>query len=477
MSDYLVTTSGQSRAAAFAAAAASGFVIAERARPYVDEVVSTVKRAYSSLRDYSQVRYGPGSGRFRREQQLARKRVRRERESVKKKLDFEEKVSTLKLPSVDTQNTMSDGVQFRRSYDRVGRKRRRTATQLFNANIGRMDEVIYRWQQVSGSLLGPGNQVIAYGKAAAPATGYVCPLVFSSLTSNPLFPANSTYGAQRAGLYRLTYEPSSKSFGMQYYRGQDKDGQQLVARWQVESGTEPAIATSTISPEVFHKWTEIRMNLYGSAFVPLTYEVLVVTGMELDMSIFDYTFGGTPIFEGTNMNAFLRDQCKDYIGNPIVGSSLDRNDFKGKYKIIRRKVITIAPLSYNNGATAKEGLTSGVDASNVRNVNMFIRHDRFRNYAWTPRSADQDLQTGLDGRGFDTQDISQLVNDSCLSDVDRDQRLYLFVKCSAGRAYEATEFDIIPAEVPVSELSQTEIPVSSGSFDIVMRNCFRYDKL
>jgi hypothetical protein len=477
MSDLLVTPRGTSRAAAAAAALSSGFIIAERARPYVEQGINTLKRAYTSLRDYRQVQYGPGSGRFRREQQLARKRIRRERESVKRKLDFDQEVSTLTLPSVDTKNTMGDSVQFRRSYDRVGRKRRRTASQLFNANIGRMDEVVYRWQQVSGSLLGPGNQIIAYGKAPAPATGYVCPLVFSSLTNVPLFTSNLTYGAQRAGLYRLTYEPTTKSFGMQYYRSQDKDAAQTVARWQLESGTEPALATSTVSPEIFHKWTEIRMNLYGCAYAPLTYEILVVTGMELDMSIFDYASGGTPIFESTNLNAFLRDQCKDYIGNPIVGSSLDRKDFKGKYKIIRRKVITISPLSYHNGAIAKEGLTSGIDASNVRNVNMFIRHDRFRNYAWSARAIDQDLQSGLDGRGFDTQDISQLANDSCLSDVDRDQRVYLFVKCSAGRAYEAPEFDIIPAEVPISELSQTEIPVSSGSFDIVMRNCFRYDKL
>jgi len=476
MSDLLVTPRGTSRAAAATAALASGFIIADRARPYVQEIVSGVKRAYSSLRDYRQVQYGPGSSRSRREQQLVRKRIRREREIVKKRLTFDEP-STVNLPSYNKNTNMSDSVQFTRSYDRIGRKRYRTVNQLFNSSIGRMDEVIYRWQQVSGSLLGPGNQVISYGKAAAPATSYVCPLVFGSLTCNPLFPINSTYGAQRYGLNRLSYDPTTKSFGYQYYAGQDKNGVQTVARWQLETGVEPDIATSTVAPEVFHKWTEIRLNLYGSAFYPLTYEILVLTGMDADMSPFDFAAGGQPIFEGTNLNAFLRDNCKDFIGNPIVGSVLDRKDFLPKFRVIKKRVITIAPLSYNNGATAIEGLTSGVDASNVRNVNMFIRHDRFRNYGWTPRSLDQDLQDNLDGRGFDTQDISNLATNSGVCDVDRQHRVYLFIKCTAGRAVEAPEFSTVEAQVPVSELSQIQIPPFSGSFDVVMRNCFRFDKL
>lgn len=475
MSDLLVTPRGTSRAAAAAAALSSGFIIADRLRPYVEQGVSTLKRAYGSLRDQSQVRYGPGSGRYRREQQLARKRTRRERELVKKKLDFEEK-STLELPRFGQSSNMTDAVQFRRSYDRMGRKKRRTASQLFNADIGRMSEIVFRWQQVSSSLLGPGNQVIAFGKAPAPATGYVCPLVFSSLTCNPMFPNSADFGARKVGLHRLTYEPSTKAFGHQFYRTQDKDGAQVLGEWQVEAGVAPDPVTSKVDPVIFHKWSEIRLNLYGSAYYPLTYEIVVLTDMGIDMSPFDYSSGGTPIFESTNLNAFFRDQCKDYIGNPIVGSSVNRSEFRDKFKVVRRKIVKIDPLSYQNAAV-QELNVEFIDISNVRNVNMFIRHDRFRNYGWSPKTADQDLQTGLDGRGFDTQNISELSTASGYSDVDREERLYVMIKCTAGKAVEAAEFGIITADVPAVELSQQSIPPFSGSFDIIMRNCFRYNNL
>jgi len=466
MSDYLITPRGTSTAAAAAAALSSGFYIASRARPYVEEIVTGVKRAYGSLRDYRQVQYGPGSGRFRRERQL-----------VKKRLRFEEppKVVKSSVP-VGGKTEMSNSVQFTRYSDRIGRKKRRTAAELFNAEIGRMTEVVYRWQQVSESLLGPGENILAYGlDGTVPGqTGYVVPIMVASLTNNILFPDSQSFGCQRRGLHRLTYNSSTKNFGYQYMRSQDDNGAFTTSEWLPETGAGRAL-TAPISSRVFHKWTEIRLNLYGSAYYPLTYEVMVVTGMETDMSVFDFAAGGQPIFQTTNLNAFLRDQTKDYIGNPIVGSVLDRQDFKDKFKVIRRQIVKVDPLSYSDGAAQPDiAAGQGVDASNVKNINMFIRHDRFREYGWTPISNDQDLQNTLDGTGYDKQDTSTSALTSGYADVDRSERVYLFIKCTAPRILTSEQFETEPAEAPVAQLSSSAIPAFSGSYDIVMRNCFRY---
>jgi len=474
MSDLLVTPRGTSRAAAAAAALSSGFIIADRLRPYVEQGVNTLKRAYGSLRDQSQVRYGPGSGRYRREQELARKRYRRERESVKKKLDFETKKPTKLQVPTGSSSAMSNAVQFQRFSDRIGRKKRRTASELFTAEVGRMNEVVFRWQQVSESLLGPGENIIAYGKSEEFVnTGYVLPIMFTSLTNQPMFPANLTFGCQRRGLHRATYDLSTRAFGHQYLTGQNAEGAVDATEWTYEQGS-IRNTNSGINPRMFHKWTDIRLNLYGSQQYPLVYEILVVTGMALDMSPFDFASGGQPIFQETNLSAWFRDHTKDYIGNPIVGSNLDRSDFKGKFRVIRRKIVRIDPLSYADAAYQNVSGATFIDSSNVKNINMFIRHDRFRDYAWTPLAADQDLQNDLAGTGFDRRDITATANTSGLSDVDRDERVYLFIKCTAPTVIVANEFNTIPAEAPVAELAQSTIPKFSGSYDIVLRNCFRY---
>ena len=92
---------------------------------------------------------------------------------------FEVERSLSKMPA--------SGIQFERFYSKVGRKRRRTANQLFTATVGQMSEIVFRYQRVSPSLLGPGETDIAYGSLPAGSVNYVCPFHISSLTSNPLF--------------------------------------------------------------------------------------------------------------------------------------------------------------------------------------------------------------------------------------------------------------------------------------------------
>lgn len=459
MSDLLVTPQGVSRGAAAAAALASGFELAERVRPYVGPTVSGIKRAYTSLRDYSRVRYGPNERNYRkvRANQEERKKAR---EEVKKKL-FEEK------------STMSNAVMFQRSYTRMGRKRRRNAKALFDASIGAMHETIFRYQRASNSLLGPGETDIAYGSEVE-GPNYVCPFHIMSLTNNILFPSNQDFGAQRNGMHRLTYDPSNHHFGYQRLAGQNNTGVFVGPELQYEQGV-TRFLTNDIQSRVFHKWSEIRLNLYGSAYYPLTYEILILTGMPVEMSIFDYPPGNQPIPAKSNLCAFLREQVKDYIGNPIIGSSADEQDYKDKYRVLKRRVVKVDPLSYGDAAQQSTVGPSGIDASNVKNINIFLRHDRFREYSWTPNPLDQVLQPDLDGVGFDKVHITDQANQTCVCDVDREERVYLVIKCSAPRVLLSADYNTVPADAPTTLLSQTEIPPFTGSYDIVVRNCYRYD--
>lgn len=459
------------RAAAAAVALAQGVQLAREAAPYVEEAVTTVRRAYDSLRDYSRVRYGPGPLSEERIIKRARREERKKAaQEVKKQLfkDIEKKA-------------MSNSVQIVRSFDRMGRKRRRTAKEIFTANIGRMSEVIFRWQRCSPSLLGPGQTDIVYGQDVNVLdTGRVLPIHIMSLTNLILFPSDQQFGCQRDGLHRITYDTGTKQFGYQKLICQDNLGNQTgLTEWQYEDGNVRNLSAA-INPSVFHKWTEIRLNLYGSGAMPLTYEILVLTAMPSEMSVFDFSPGGAPIIEEANLNAFLRDQSKDYIGNPIIGSSLDRTDYKSKFRVLRRKVVRIDPLSYGDFKAQIDGgssLGASIDITNVRNINMFIRHDRFRNYAWTPQITDETLQSDLGWVGFDKSHTSVTAQNIGISDVDRDQRVYLMIKCTAARPLlgDNAIYDIEPDTAPVGVLEPNAIPPYSGSYDVVVRNCFRYD--
>lgn len=453
---------------------------ANRYSGVIQKVGSTATKVYKAIADKV--------GEFQVDRQIANEEYRL---AKRQKLDevarnLERQFEAERSGSAFTTQGMSGAIEFKRSYVKVGRKKRRTAKEIFTSTIGNMSEIIFRWQRVSPSLLGPGDVELSYGqKSGATLPAFSLPFHFVSLTQNPLFATNVNFGCYNSAMNRLVYCSSNKAFSHQGLAGQNNTGSYLTtAVWSDESGINRG-ANAQIDPKgVFHKWSEVRLNLYGSAYYPLKYEILVVTGMPVEMSLFDFAPIATgaiddfKIFESSNLNAFLRDHCKDYIGNPIVGSNHDRTDYKSKFRIIRRKVVHIDPLSYGDGAI-QSGTTGpvGIDASNVRNVNMFIRHDRFRDYSWTNLSSDQTIQPNLDGVGFDKTDISSTSGNSGLSDVDREERVYLFIKCSAPRLMTGDGYGVTTPVAPTSLPDNNVIPPFTGTYDCVVRNCFRYEPL
>lgn len=217
------------------------------------------------------------------------RQVRRRGELKPRKLDFNE-VETRTFEKVFTGMSGNQGVQFQRSYMKVGRKRRRTANQVFTSSVANMAEAILRWQRVSPQLLGPGDQDISYGVGGAPedVNKFVLPVHVCSITSNSFFQPNQTFGCNSNAMHRLVYNSANKAFGYQAMTGQNNLGAYTSPEWQHEKGIDLLGNSVYDSKGVFHKWTEIRFNLYGSAAYPLTYEILLLTGMPTEMSLFDF---------------------------------------------------------------------------------------------------------------------------------------------------------------------------------------------
>lgn len=471
MGDILVAD-GYSRAAAVSAALASGFELAERLRPYVGPAVDTLKRAW---RDYSQVQYGPG---------FNKRRVVKRRKKAPPPPPPPPPSSPVLLGS---NIKMSGAVEHVRLTSKVGRKRKRSATELFNNEIGRMEEHRIRWQNVSPSMVGPGARVITYGKGvnmpASTTLNRVLPIHFMSLTTFPGSYASTTpealaVGARNVGMNRLVYRAPVSGFqgqfGYQSYQNQiSTGGLGAVPTWHYEQG----LASTNIADRAFHKWTDIRLNLYGALHYPMKYEVMLVTGMDEDMALLQLppvTDGTTaadfPIVDDTPLGDFCRDMTRDLIGNPIIGHTSNRFD-KGKYKVIYKKKVYVEPLANADAAIAD------VHTTNVKNLNIFIRHDRFRNYAWRKPAADTAYHDNFDEPGWDRTDIASSSLVSAFAEVDYMERVFLFIKCNSPLLAESDDYLVTSPVVEVPILDQsTQLP-AQGSYDIVVRQSFRTSPL
>jgi len=398
---------------------------------------------------------------------------RQKKDPVIKKLTFE---------SEPTAIMSGEDVNFRRSKYTLGRSKNRSANQLFKAQLGGMQESIFRWQSASKSLLGPGRIPIGYGQNSVVSTSaQAVPVHMMSLTTHPGFPETPTLGCRLQGLFRFAYfnsvPPTGGHFGYQFMPSQTREGLNLgTSQWVSESGP---LTPSTQISQVFHKWTDIRLNLYGSSSFPLSYRVQIVTGLPTEMqplefeSIIASPTAATdfPIAINNPLNQMLLDLARPVIGNPITGSNTDK-DYKGEFRIVSDKTFNIPCLSYGNAAA--EDSILNVNSTNVRNVNMFIRHDRFRDYAWRQKTTDINQTVDIGGVGWNQTDISADTAASMYCDVDREERLFIIISCNAAELInDAVDYNLYDsvAGAPPEGLRQSYR--TSGSYDIVVRNCFR----
>jgi len=393
-----------------------------------------------------------------------------------RKRDISGGIKPLKLNFEEPQSSTMTEVNFTRSKLTVGGTRKRSANDLFKAQIGGMDEIIYRWQSVSASLLGPGRVPIGFGyDSGAFPTVNCLPFHCMSLTNNPGLPFNLSLGCNDQGMFRYFYDKSSGNMGYSYLHSQDATGAVKVdSLWSTEKGL-----AQLNTGQIFHKFTEIRLNLYGSTLYPLKYKVMLVTDMPVEMQPTQRGFMSSPItvpgddftlLNNTPWNQFILDQCRPLVTNPIVGGNSDE-DYKGKYKIVSQKTYNIPCMTYGD-ALAQVTDASVVNSVNVHNVNMFIRHDRFRDYKWHQLSTDIVRTNNPGGVGFDRTDVAENNAGDTVCDVDHTQRLFLIITCNAGRLENGVAYTPTgPFGGPIADTANPS--ATSGSYDIVVRNCFR----
>jgi len=394
-----------------------------------------------------------------------------------RKRDISGGIKPLKLNFENIESTAMSGddVNFTRSKVTVGSSRKRSANDLFKAQIGSMDEVIYRWQACSANLLGPGRLPIGFGSHVATFPTVNClPFHMMSITNNPSLPSREELGGQTNGMFRYFFDKTSGNMGYSFLKSQIATGANNgFGLWSVEKGQ-----GTPNTGQIFHKYTDIRLNLYGSALYPLKYKVMIITDLPLEMQPLERTYMTDPItvpgndftlLNNTPLNQFILDHCRPLVTNPILGGNTDE-DYKGKYKIVSQKTYNIPCLSYGNAA-AEAGNTA-VNATNVHNVNMFIRHDRFRDYKWHQLSTDIVRTNDPGGMGFDVTDVAQDNAGDTLCDVDREQRMFLVISCNAGAITDSTVYTPSgPFGGP--GVDTTTVSNYAGSYDIVVRNCFR----
>jgi len=403
-----------------------------------------------------------------------------------RKRDISGGIKPLKLNFEESEPLTMNGedINFRRSKVNVGKTRKRSANEIFKNTIGQMKEVIFRWQSVSKSMLGPGRVPIGFGyDTTGNGQNYVVPFHMMSLTTHPVFKDDATLGCVNKGMARMVYRqvasPFAGHFGYQWLTNQDTDGVEppIAQRgnWQYETG----IVNNAVS-DVFHKYTDIRLNLYGSTLYPLTYRVMVIKGMPIEMQPFEYSPVSTtvesapvaadfPIFTTSPLNEFIMDHVRPLVSNPITGSNSDRT-WKDKFKVVKDISYHIPCMSYGNAVD--EG-TSTVNATNVRNVSMFIRHDKFVKYNWRTIANDHDPDLNLGGQGWTRTDISTLASNSLLTDLDREQRMFLVISCVAPRLEDSLTDYTVDGPIGGPTEDHTNAKMVSGSYDIVVRNCFR----
>lgn len=351
------------------------------------------------------------------------------------------------------------GASVSRRRRRIGRSKRWSNSKLKKAIIGSGDEYIFRWQQTSNTYLGPGQLFLGWSEFGPTVPGQLVPMHFMSLTNcGTLGNVVNAKGCFAHGMSRALYYPTGV-FGGQFQWAatdcQDRTGLNTVALgpWQMEKGVDVQ-TIPTVRGNLFHKYTDIKLNLYGTLNVPITYTVMLCT-MKEQVDPFQYNalsyFGN-----GTETNNFFRDLMRPRLWD-TVGSNANPK-WPGDVKIIKQARITINPPAKSDAADQDLAPT----ALSIHELRWFVRHDRRRDYKWS-KQAQQLLQDNdFTSSGWDVQ----LPNEN-LIDVEWGKRVYLVVMATDPFPEPFASFAGLS-----DQYANFQTMKNHGSYDICVRNCF-----
>lgn len=341
------------------------------------------------------------------------------------------------------------GTTYTRRRHRVGRRKRRSSRAVFNSFIGSGQHIVLRWQQLSDSILGPGRIPLGWCVGGGANTEWL-PIHFMSLTQGQGI-KHEAKGCRDDGMKKIWFDSSAtNSFFYNNYPSQESSGNTGAGTaWRIEN----IIGSFEAGKSIYHAWTDIRLNLYGTRCVPITYTVYVMQVPEsLDPQMVSQYSAGTEIY---NM---IKDMTRPLVGNPLNMNG--RVDWPKDVRIMRKYNYTIQPLGYSDQASiAASG--SGASNGHVRQVKLFLRHDRMRDYNWSENKTETVYDNGLSTLGWDE---NQVPASSAMSDVETGKRLYLFITATSPMKESTERNGFVDTDLNWA--------VRQGSYDILVRNKF-----
>lgn len=364
------------------------------------------------------------------------------------------------------------GVRFSRERHRVGRRRRRTGAKLADV-LRTCGTYRTRWQLMSNTLTGPGRVPIAFGGYnTTDVERHSMPIHFMSLSQNPWINPNMVVpgkGAYNHGLYRVVRNPGNGTLSYLPFQSNTNIGvnnYDVNGHWQPEL-LDGNVFVDRVPNQIYHKWTEVKMNLYGAKYIPLTYTINIVQmPKEFDPTQFPPSFpvdGVTPPLDNepefSEFTRYMEDISRKLLCNPLNVPGT-RPEYKENVKLLKSYKISVAPLSYSNAEA--EGSAS-VKVGNVREFKIFLRHDRWRNYSWAEIE-----HNVLQDRNFADLGWDVMSNQDPVTDVKWGHRVFMFITCTTGPIRDGQQNDV-RSTLPVQ---LTDIPEDFGTYDIIVRNEF-----
>lgn len=354
------------------------------------------------------------------------------------------------------------GVRFSREQHRFGRRRRRNRIRLDDLFRG-YAQLRTRWQLTSPTLIGPGRIPLSYGlDTTTSATFETLPIHMISLSNNVQGLPSTAKGAHQRGLFRFVRDTATGQCGWNWFDSQNEVGVNSYTgdgKWAFEEGQTAFLPSVS---KLFHKWTEVRLNLYGAKYLPLTYTISFVTMPKAydPQQIDSWVPLSTNLYNEYNeFNRWLTDLSRGLISNPInvIGT---KPHWKDNVRIIKQYKVNMAPLSYSNAA---DETTAPVHVGNVKQFKTFIRHDRWRDYNWADTDTNVDAELDLSDLGWDK--VDQEVQ---LCDCEWGKRVYMIVSCTTGPRVDKTSYSVY-SHLPDQ---YTTMPEYEGTYDCLIRNEF-----
>lgn len=130
----------------------------------------------------------------------------------------------------------------------------------------------------------------------------------------------------------------------------------------------PGVAAATYVPyrKMFHEWTNVKMNLYGTRSRATRYTCeLVQTN---DSSAVDFLSGKDPVKQADYI---------DYLSRPYIYNNINMGDVQSRkyHKVIKSYDVTIDPIQLTDYAGSNS-------VPHMQTVNWFIKHNKIRRYDW-----------------------------------------------------------------------------------------------